>query len=221
MSPAIEFPDRETRARLRSEVLDAIALHRARHPLQQQIEAAEPARQRAYLAPHEACREERLAAQLDALDPATRAWLQQIAAIHASTDGWNCPPFTSIESPFIIETASTRYHAASAIDALAMPALLGCDGTLHGHCRQCGVGLSHRINRQGGLDELAIRQLGVITDPADSAAVPDTRRPPSWLICADCPPPDTVIRLPLPPASTIGNAFYGFIGRLRCALHNP
>lgn len=221
MSPAIEFPDRDTRARLRAEVLDAIALHRARHPLQQQIEAAEMARQRAYLDLHAAWRDGRLVMQLDALDPATRTWLQQIAAIHCHADSWSCPPFSSVDSPFIIETASGRYHATSAIDALAMPALLECDATLHGHCRQCGVALSHLINRQGGLDELAIRQLGVITDHADSAATPQTRRPPSWLICADCPPPEPLLRLALPPASTIGNAFYGFIGRLRRALNSP
>ena len=218
MSPAIEFPDNEERQQLRARVLGAIALHKARHPLQAAIEAADTVQQCDYLKLHDAWRDGLLSPHIENLAPATFAWLRTIDAIRPINDGWNCLPFSTDITPFRIETATGHYHALSAIDALAMPALLASNATLHGNCHHCGMALSHKINLQGGLDELAIAQFDVITDHADTTAPLCNRRPPSWLLCPDCQSDDQYIRLRLPQASTIGNAFYGFIGRLRRKL---
>ena len=60
-------------------------------------------------------------------------------------DVWMANPLSAVPTPFPVETEHGTYYGNCIWDALGIPAMLGCDGTVASSCADCGDPLPVRI----------------------------------------------------------------------------
>jgi hypothetical protein len=78
-----------------------------------------------------------------------------------SLDVWMANPLSAVPTPFPVETERGTYYANCIWDALGIPAMLGCDGTVAASCADCGDPLPVRIRNgeirgAGGVAHFAV-----------------------------------------------------------------
>ena len=58
---------------------------------------------------------------------------------------WMANPLSAVPTPFPVETERGTFYGNCVWDALGIPAMLGCDGTIAASCADCGAPLPLRV----------------------------------------------------------------------------
>ena len=147
MSEAADKPQQQVDAQ---RVFSALmGLHRA-YPLERRIlkEACDSTRE-TYLAVLLRWVQTASAPSVDGLDREALEELVALDALLPAEDGLGCPPFSASATDLRVHFPHAALHALSALDALAMPRILGASATIEARCAMSGVPLQIRMTEAG------------------------------------------------------------------------
>lgn len=126
-----------------------MGLHRA-YPLERRIlkEACDATRE-TYLAVLLRWVQTASAPSADGLDREALEELFALDALFPAEDRIACPPFSPVATELLVHCPHATLHALSALDALAMPRILGTGATIEARCAMSGVPLQIRMTEAG------------------------------------------------------------------------
>ncbi|TAL85138.1 MAG: hypothetical protein EPN74_09295 [Rhodanobacter sp.] len=204
------------RTRLREDTLNALDELRQAFPLQQRIETAPQAVRAAYvrILQHCCAHPQRDAGELNVESTLVDA-LVRIDAVVAQSKGWGCYPFSADPTDFRVSTVDGRdRYAFCAIDALAMPRLLGRAARIVSHCAACSRTLHCDMAANGALPHQPLDQPMVVWEqpgPADTDDICCRKICPHIrFMCVGCADATQPHVLALPQATFVAHAFFAF-----------
>ncbi len=208
------------RARLRESTLKALDELLQSFPLQQRIETAPSAVRAAYVQVLQrwCIHPQRDVGQLR-VEHALIEALVGMDAVVPQPGGWGCYPFSVDPTDFRISTVDgcDRY-AFCAIDALAIPRLLGRAARIASHCTTCGKAVHCDVTANGALPHQPLDQPVVVWEQHGPTATDEVccRKvcPHIRFICAGCADTTHSRILALPQATYVAHAFFAFQGSM-------
>lgn len=186
-----------------------MGLHRA-WPLERRIrqEACDSTRE-TYLAVLLRWVQAGVAPTADGFDREALEELVALDAIFPIEERLSCPPFSASATDIAIHFPHETVYALSALDALAVPRLVGAPATIETHCVVSNAPLTIRLTQDGALRAGDVNAARVIfrkiADRVDRYAL--HLAPGMRFVSVEQALPQT---LSLPEALAVANAFYGF-----------
>jgi hypothetical protein len=159
------------------------------------------------------------APQPDRFDPQHLAALEKSDAIVLTQRGIGCYPFSATPTSMRVRYLDRLCHAMCAIDALAIPCILGIPADIDAACSVCQQSLSIRVNPASGapsrgLKDTAITHSGVAVLYTPSSAEHEVccRQlcPSIVFVCEDCVPIGDASPLSIAAATVVGSEFFAF-----------
>ncbi|WP_081666563.1 organomercurial lyase [Rhodanobacter sp. OR444] len=208
------------RARLREITLEVLDELRQSFPLQQRIETASTSVRAAYV---QVLQQWCTPPQHDSgplrVERALLEALVEMDAVVPQAGGWGCYPFSVDATDFRVDLVDGReVHAFCAIDALAIPRLLGHAARIASHCTTCGQALHCDMTANGALPHQPLDQLVVVWGQQGRMATDEiccrTLCPHIRLMCVSCADAAQSCTLALPQAAYVAHAFFAFQGRM-------
>lgn len=209
----------ESRLELKASFTRALQTLRGEFPLQARIEDAPPAQREAY------------ARILDrwireAAPPGTGiaplAQLEALSAMDAIVNdgqGIGCYPFSARKTGINVHFSGKRVQAMCAIDALAIPRMVGQASRITARCAVCRCRLACAVAASGSIEQEnhnpdAARVVWGLDAGGGGQACCHSLCVGIRFICRHCTAPAGALILSLPQASAVGNAFFAFQVRL-------
>lgn len=191
-------------------------------PLQQRIEALVPAERAAYIAILSHWAYAGYGCVATAIPEATLKALVAIDAIVIDGHGVSCYPFSARASGIEVTLGDRHVYAMCAMDALAIPALMGLAGQITADCTACGRPLNVSVDALGGVThvdtsvEVAWRYRRANHSCCGDSLCPDIR-----FVCRSCTTSPDTLRFTLADAAIIGDLFFAFQRDLLAASPAP
>lgn len=145
--------------------------------------------------------------------------LEKSDAIVLTPTGIGCYPFSATPTSIRVRFLDRSCHAMCAIDALAIPCIVGLPAEIEAACSVCQRSLSISVNPANGassrdLKDTAITHSGVAVLYTPSAAEHEVcckqLCPSIVFVCEDCVPPGDARPLSAATATVIGTEFFAF-----------
>lgn len=204
-------PDTTHRSRTQAETLSALERLRKLFPLELALQAATPAQRHVYariLASwvDDGVADARLGEGREALA------LAEQGALVLTAEGIGCYPFSVSDTGIQVAYNGGCVHALCAVDALAIPRLVGRETRLSADCVVCTRPLACVVAHNGALEHDLDQAPRVMW----GAAAQGGRHGHQALcrhirfLCAHCPAPPAAQAYTLAQAAVIGNAFFAF-----------
>lgn len=208
-------PSRSERRRMKAQVLDALAQLREILPLQRRIGSAPPAVRSVYRGILAQWLCEGTPPQAAHYAPQSIDALVQLDAVVVQDNGLGCYPFSADPTDFLVRNADGgRVHAFCAIDALAIPGLMGRSAGIASRCASCGRPLTCDAAEDGALTPQPLDHTAVVWEPGERTLTGDAccrtlcRR--IRFMCSTCAGWSRERVFTLPQAAVIANAFFSF-----------
>ncbi len=197
----------------------ANVLGRMRHdfPLQARLEIAEKPIQESYARVLQAWIEGAAAPPAESIPVRHLEWLVAIDAVTQTPQGLSCYPFSATETSIRARFGATRcVHAMCAIDALAIPGLVGMQTHIEAFCAGCRHPVFTAIHSYGTVVSSTPTPLYVIyQEPTTTQGACCQRLCPGiGFLCSACLQPESRQVLTLEEALFIGRKFFAFQSRL-------
>lgn len=207
------------RSEMKAQVVEALAKLREMFPLEARIGAAPPPVRDAYRAVLTRWRRDGAPPEAAQFALPLLHALQKLDAVVAQKNGIGCYPFSADVTDFAIHVArGPRIFAFCAIDALAIPRLLGRHARIEARCAACGGAQSFEVGADGGLPEQPLDRTTVVWLQNHSTAVGEACCqqvcPALRVMCANCASWAHAAVFTLPQAAAMANAFFSFQQRL-------
>lgn len=201
-------------------VMNALGSLREAFPLQQRIEASPAGVRAAYARVLNHWRESASAPAADIIDPVQRAALVDLDAIVVQAEGLGCYPFSADDRGFAVYCVDRdeAVHAFCAIDALAVPRLLGHRARIESRCTSCGCVQYFEVKADGDLSEQCFDHAPLVwvQNHLTSAGEACNQRlcPNIRFICSTCAARNGTTVFTLLQALALANGFFSFQLRL-------
>lgn len=212
--------EKHERVRLKEAILAALAALREVFPLERRVAMAPAPVKAAYIEVLNRWRGNAVPPRVDDIDPDQRATLVELDMVVEQKNGLGCYPFSADDTPFRVRCAGDEsVYAFCALDALAIPCLLGQSAWVEAHCASCGRALYCEVAGDGALPEQAHDRMVMVWEPvgrsvAGSEACCRTLCPHIRFMCASCAGWSGAQIFTLPQAAAVANAFFAFQRRL-------
>jgi len=195
-------------------VQEATTRLRSEFPLQLRIEGASSELQAAYVQILRAWISRGEATSRTSFPPDIVPQLIALDAIADSSAGLGCYPFSAVDSGIDVRFAQAAVHAMCAIDALAIPMLVGASTTIKGPCDGCARPLSVTVSREllrwvpAPQEPCFVHYRHHKAAPEDQCCVGLCKN--IVFLCTSCAKPHTDQVLTLEEAMMVGQQFFAF-----------
>ena len=137
--------------------------------------------------------------------------LAQLDALVITPDGIGCYPFSACDTGIHVRFDGHEVAAMCAIDALAIARVLDSSTRITAPCHVCRHPLSCTVEANGALAHNQTGQAHVVWQTHTGGGGCSTSLCRGiYFVCTGCATPQGALRLTLPQATAIGNAFFGF-----------
>jgi len=208
--------DKQERVRLKEAVMAAQEAIREIFPLKQRVAMAPIPIRAAYITVLNHWCSRAATPKADVINPTQLATLVELDAIIEQKKGLGCYPFSADETSFLVRSAnSDKVYAFCALDALAIPRLLGQSARIEVRCASCGHALYCEVAANGALPKQTLDHMvmtweqGSLID-AGSQACHRMLCPHIHFMCTDCAGWSQAHIFTLPQAMIIANTFFAF-----------